>query len=156
MIEILEKELKHHNESITGIISPEGKAYLCNPYNHLDFILEMLKNENDIKWLEDFKKETSETVEQMYADAEDEGGGWHNIEWYEGDQEANLMDRLYEIGFFRFHARRQNNIYVFGGGDTYYTLTIEGSKKNTPNIVNLIADLRNKFEQYISINVETR
>jgi hypothetical protein len=155
MIQILEN-LKHHNESITGIISPEGKAYLCDPYHHLDFILEMLKDENDIKWLEDFQRETAETVDEMYSNAEEEGGGWHYIDFYEGEQETNLMTRLYEIGFFRFHARRQNNIYTFGGGDTYYTVTIEGSKKNAANIVNLIADLRNKFEQYISINVETR
>lgn len=66
------------------------------------------------------------------------------------------MEHLYEIGFFRFHARRQNNIYTFGGGDTYYTVTIEGSKRNAANIVNLIADLKTKFEEFITINVETR
>ena len=155
MIEILET-LKHHNEYLTGIISPEGKAYLCDPYNHMNFILGILKNENDIEWLGKFKRDTEETVDEMTKDADEEGGGWHNIEWYEGEQECNLMDRLYEIGFFRFNVRRQNNIYTFGGGDTYYTVTIEGSKRNAANIVNLIADLRNKFEQYITINVETR
>jgi len=155
MIQILE-DLKHHNESITGIISPEGKAYLCEPYEHLDFILEILKDENDIQWVEKFQRETAEAVDEMYADAEQEGGGWHNIDYYESEQSSNLMDHLYEIGFFRFHARRQNNSYVFGGGEIFYTVTIEGSKKNAANIVNLIADLRNKFEQYISINVETR
>lgn len=155
MIQILEK-LKHHNEYTTGIISPDGKVYLCEPYEHLDFILELLKEENDIRWLEEFKDEVKTNVDEMYAEAEQEGGGWHNIDYYEGEMSCNLMDRLYEIGFFRFHAKRQNNIYAFGGGDIYYTVTIEGSKKNAANIVNLIADLRTKFEQYITINVETR
>jgi hypothetical protein len=155
MIEIIES-LKHHNDSTTGIISPEGKAFQCNPYEHMDFILELLRDEKDINWLMEFQKETEDNVSEMYKDAEEEGGGWHCIDFYEGKQETNLMKRLYEIGFFRFHIRRQNNIYTFGGGDTYYTVTIEGSKKNAANIVNLIADLRNKFEQYISINVETR
>ncbi len=83
MINILEN-LKHHNESITGIISLDGKAYLCEPYEHLYFILGILTDENDIEWVEKFQRETAEAVDEMYAEAEQEGGGWHEIDYYEG------------------------------------------------------------------------
>ena len=151
MIEILENIDSRY--SVTGIIAPDGKAYKVMPYNHLEFIQTLLTDSYEKQWVEDFKNETQETVDSIYEQANQEGGGWHYADYYNSEQEDNLMEKLYGLGFFRFYVQTSN--YLRGEGNTYH-LTLEGSKKNVGNITNLIADLRTKFEDKIIINVEAK
>ena len=156
MIEILEN-IHNHYGSVTGIIAPDGKAYKVVPYNHLEFMETLLTDPYEKQWIADFKEETERVVDEIYEEANQDGGGWHNADFYNSEQEDNLMDRLYGLGFFRFYAQSSYNIYLRGDENTpTYHLTFEGSKKNVGNITNLLADLRTKFEDKITINVETR
>jgi hypothetical protein len=155
MIELLEN-IKSINGnlagSIAGVIAPDGKSYQVEPYYHLEFMKTLLKDEYEKNWIDGFQDQIESVRQEIMAEACQDGGGYHYVDFYDTEQEGNLMERLYGLGFFRFYAVRVNSKIR---GEYEFRINIEGSKKMVGNITNLIADLKTKFEDKITIKVET-
>ena len=105
--------------------------------------------------IDNFENEVS-TNQNEIAEYCEENGEWHTLEFYDSEMQGNLIEQLYALGFFRFFIRRVNNYKQLGDGDPSYLVTIEGTEKNLPSILNLIADLRAKYEERITIKIEKR